>query len=395
MIPRFSRRFERDSSGLESLFTLSEKKDAISFAGGYPAEELFPKEELDAAFARRSELTDKSVYQYSSALGYEPLREKICEYSRNNGIDCDVENVMITQGAQQGINFLADLFLDVGDGMAVEAPTYIGALEAFAARSPEFFEIEMQEDGLNLDQLENVCRHHQLKLLYTVPDFQNPTGICMSLAKRRRLAEMASRYGFLVIEDDPYRELRYEGRQLPSVKSFDRTGNVVTLGSCSKILSPALRTGWLVADADLMNALKNLRLASDCNPSSVVGQMVDEYLEDNDINEHIAEINDLYRDRRDAMIDGLMRWLPEECTFTKPHGGFFIWVELPEDMSAQSLLDSYGDVTFIESSSLFPVSHRANCMRLNFTGVNEDEIEEGCRRLGEAVRETLYERVAE
>jgi DNA-binding transcriptional MocR family regulator len=394
MIPRFSKRFERDSSGLESLFTLSEKKDAISFAGGYPAEELFPKEELDAAFLKRSELTDNSVYQYSSALGYEPLRAKIRTYAKKNGIDCEIENIMITQGAQQGINFLADLFLDVGDGMAVEAPTYIGALEAFAARSPEFYEIEMQDDGLNLDQLEEVCKHHQLKMLYTVPNFQNPTGICMSLAKRKRLAKMASRYDFLVIEDDPYRELRYEGVGLPSIKAFDMSGNVVTLGSCSKILSPALRTGWLIADETLMNALKNLRLASDCNPSSVVGQMIDEYLEDNDINEHIEEINDLYRDRRDAMIDGLKRYLPEECDFTEPLGGFFIWLELPEDVVAQEILDNYGDVTFIESSTLFPVSHRRNCMRLNFTGVNDEEIEEGCRRLGDAIKETLYERIS-
>ncbi len=393
MLPQISQRFSRDMTGLKNLFALSERKDAISFAGGYPAKELFPKAALDQAFKARTSQSLADFYQYSSALGYLPLRQKLAQRAKKAGINCQADNIMLTQGAQQAISLLADLYLDEGDCMAVEAPTYIGALEAFQSRKPHFFEVEMQADGLDLDQLEAICQSYPLKLVYTIPDFQNPTGICMSLRKRQRLAQMAAEYGFLVIEDDPYRDLRYQGESLPSIKSFDQKGNVVFLGSFSKILAPALRTGWMIADPQIIGLARDLRLAYDCNPSNIIGQAIDEYLTHNDLEAHIAKINHFYQQRLQLMLTCLKQEFPAECHFTKPKGGFFIWVTLPKEYRAQDLLTSASEVTFVEGSELFVVSHQANGFRLNFTGVNEAQIKKGCRLLGQALKKMLRQQV--
>lgn len=390
MLPQVSQRFEQVESGLDDLFNLSNQQEIISFAAGYPATELFPKNQLDQAFVHRVKQVDQSYYQYGSVLGLDSLRQKLLVYvKQTQKIDATLAEIMLIQGAQQGISLLADLFLDVGDGVIVEGPTYVGALEAFKTRKPTFYEVSLQADGLNLDELEAILQQHPIKLLYTIPNFQNPTGCCMSVAKRQALVKLAQKYHFLIIEDDPYGQLRYQGQALPSIKSFDTTGNVVTLGSFSKILSPALRTGWLIAKPSLVKQLSNLRLANDCQPSNVVAEMIDQYLTDNDLAEHILRLNEFYYRKKETMVTALQQHLPQQCQFSNPDGGFFIWVSLPEHLDAKEVLQKNGLVTFITSEGLFACSRQKNHMRLNFSGVSEEKIVQGCQRLGQCLTEMI------
>ena len=390
MLPQMSQRFEQVQSGLDDLFNLSNQQEIISFAAGYPATELFPKAQLDQAFVQRATKVNNQYYQYGSVLGLDSLRQKLLAYvATTQQIDADLTNIMLIQGAQQGISLLADLFLDVGDGVVVEGPTYVGALEAFKTRKPTFYEVSLQADGLNLDELEVILQQHPIKLLYTIPNFQNPTGCCMSVSKRQALVKLAQQYHFLIIEDDPYGQLRYQGESLPSLKSFDTTGNVVTLGSFSKILSPALRMGWLIAEPSLVKQLSNLRLANDCQPSNVVAEMIDQYLTDNDLAEHILRLNEFYYRKKETMVTALQQHLPQQCQFSNPDGGFFIWVSLPEEIDAKVVLQKNGLVTFITSEGLFACSHQKNHMRLNFSGVSEEKIVQGCQRLGQCLTEMI------
>ncbi|MDN2452844.1 PLP-dependent aminotransferase family protein [Lactobacillus sp. UCMA15818] len=389
MIPTFSSRINQEPTSLDALFALSGRADLISFAGGYPDPALFPKKELNNAFESRIKNASAEIFQYRSVLGYEPLRQKIANYTKTTGTSCMPENIMLTQGAQQGIKLLAGLFLDDFDGVVVEAPTYAGGLEAFNEHKPTYYEIPMEDDGMNIDVLEETLEDNDIKLIYTIPNFQNPTGYCMSVEKRRRLAELASKYNVIVIEDDPYRELRYAGNSLPSIKSFDLTENVVTLGSFSKILSPALRCGWLVGAKEIVKQLSSLRLSYDCQSSNILLEGIDEYLEHNDLAAHISELRTAYQQKMDAMLTGLSENLPSECSFSKPKGGFFIWVDLPESLDARDLLNKTKKVAFLEGSSLFATSKEANHLRLNFTGITEEQIKEGCIDLGNTIKSAL------
>lgn len=386
MLPKISQRIIQEPSAMDELLALSSQCQRISFAAGYPAAELFPKKELEEAFVHRSQASKDDLYQYASVAGYGPLRKKLATKAQTTGItDIDENNICLTQGAQQGISLLADLFLDVDDGVVVEGPSYIGAIQAFESRKPRFYEMEMLNDGPDLDQLEEIVSSHSVKIVYTIPTFQNPTGVCMSVAKRRRLARMAEKYNFLVIEDDPYRDLRYQGKDLPSIKSFDRTGNVVMLGSFSKILAPALRVGWLVADQEVLDLVNKLRSASDFQPSNVTLQMIDQFLEENSLSAHIQRLRQVYGRRAATMQAALEEYLPQGCSYSRPEGGFFIWVTLPQGLSAGKLLQDGCPVTFIESSQLYAASQRADQLRLNFTGVSEEQIREGCQLLGQAI----------
>ena len=389
MLPNISQRFSQETSGLDDLFTLSTQKEVISFAAGYPATDLFPKKQLDNAFLKRTNKKTQQFYQYGSVLGADNLRSEILTKIALTKPQITLDNIMLTQGAQQAISLLAELFLDSGDGVVVEGPTYIGALEAFKLKQPTFHEVNLKSDGLDLDQLENIVKQYQIKLVYTIPNFQNPTGCCLSLAKRKRLAKLASRYNFLVIEDDPYRHLRYAGEDLPSIKSFDETGNVVSLGSLSKILSPALRLGWLIADQALIKQLANLRLALDCQPSNVICEMVEQYLSDNDLKAHLTQLNQAYQAKKETMVQCLKKYLPSQCQFTNPQGGFFIWVTLPKHIDSHQVLLKNKMVAFIESQGLFVVSQQKNHMRLNFSNVSDKQIKKGCQALGNCIKEML------
>ncbi|MFT8458670.1 MAG: PLP-dependent aminotransferase family protein [Liquorilactobacillus ghanensis] len=389
MLPKNAFRNSQKSSGLADLFSLSDQANTISFSGGYPDAALFPKKELQKAFQKRLTTAAPDLFQYRSVLGDLNLRQKLANYAQSLQIECSTEQIMFTQGGQQAIKLLASLFLNAGDGLAVEGPTYVGAIAAFNEYQPTYYEIPMEADGMNLDVLEEQLQTHQIKLIYTIPNFQNPTGYCMSIAKRKRLAQLAADYNALIIEDDPYRELRYAGQAMPPIKAFDKTGNVALIGSFSKILSPALRTGWVIAKRSIINDLANLRLAFDCQSPNVVLEAIDQYLTDNSLTDHIQQLRRSYQQKLATMLACLQKYLPDECHFSKPQGGFFVWVTLPAGLDAQKLLQLSKKVTFLPGSSMFVNSHEENHLRLNFTGVSLDEIQYGCQELGNLMRTAL------
>ena len=390
---KFAKRTQKTgNSGLEDLFAAS-GPNVISFAGGYPDRSLFPTQQLNQAFKHSFNSGDTELLQYASTQGYLPLREKIAARLRATGIPTRADNIMMTQGAQQGLDLVARLMLDPGDGLVVEAPTYLGALAAFNAYQPTYYEIPMQDDGMDMNALQRVLMSHKVKFIYTVPDFQNPTGVVMSVAKRKALIRLANQYDVMILEDNPYRDLRYDGKQLPTIKSFDTQGRVVYLGSFSKILSPRLRMGWLVAAPDLLQELLALKGGSDLESSNLTMHGIDAYMAENDLDAHITEIQNRYREKKNAMVAAMNRYLPAEAHFTNPDGGFFLWLTMPAgfDMGAfmkQHLLPE-SNISYVPSANLYATSAQVNGARLNFTGPTLEQIDTGIKALGDALKTAL------
>lgn len=390
---KFAKRTQKTgNSGLEDLFAAS-GPNVISFAGGYPDRSLFPTQQLNQAFKHSFNSGDTELLQYASTQGYLPLREKIATRLRATGIPTRADNIMMTQGAQQGLDLVARLMLDPGDGLVVEAPTYLGALAAFNAYQPTYYEIPMQDDGMDINALQRVLMSHKVKFIYTVPDFQNPTGVVMSVAKRQALIRLANQYDVMILEDNPYRDLRYDGKPLPTIKSFDTQGRVVYLGSFSKILSPSLRMGWLVAAPDLLQELLALKGGSDLESSNLTMHGIDAYMAENDLDAHITEIQNRYREKKNAMVAAMNRYLPDEAHFTNPDGGFFLWLTMPAgfDMGAfmkQHLLPE-SNISYVPSANLYATSAQVNGARLNFTGPTLEQIDTGIKALGDALKTAL------
>lgn len=390
---KFAKRTQKTgNSGLEDLFAAS-GPNVISFAGGYPDRSLFPTQQLNQAFKHSFNSGDTELLQYASTQGYLPLREKIAARLRATGIPTRADNIMMTQGAQQGLDLVARLMLDPGDGLVVEAPTYLGALAAFNAYQPTYYEIPMQDDGMDMNALQRVLMSHKVKFIYTVPDFQNPTGVVMSVAKRKALIRLANQYDVMILEDNPYRDLRYDGKPLPTIKSFDTQGRVVYLGSFSKILSPSLRMGWLVAAPDLLQELLALKGGSDLESSNLTMHGIDAYMAENDLDAHITEIQNRYREKKNAMVAAMNRYLPAEAHFTNPDGGFFLWLTMTAgfDMGAfmkQHLLPE-SNISYVPSANLYATSAQVNGARLNFTGPTLEQIDTGIKALGDALKTAL------
>lgn len=390
---KFAKRTQKTgNSGLEDLFAAS-GPNVISFAGGYPDRSLFPTQQLNQAFKHSFNSGDTELLQYASTQGYLPLREKIAARLRATGIPTRADNIMMTQGAQQGLDLVARLMLDSGDGLVVEAPTYLGALAAFNTYQPTYYEIPMQDDGMDINALQRVLMSHKVKFIYTVPDFQNPTGVVMSVAKRKALIRLANQYDVMILEDNPYRDLRYDGKPLPTIKSFDTQGRVVYLGSFSKILSPSLRMGWLVAAPDLLQELLALKGGSDLESSNLTMHGIDAYMAENDLDAHITEIQNRYREKKNAMVAAMNRYLPDEAHFTNPDGGFFLWLTMPAgfDMGAfmkQHLLPE-SNISYVPSANLYATSAQVNGARLNFTGPTLEQIDTGIKALGDALKTAL------
>ncbi|BDR58987.1 PLP-dependent aminotransferase family protein [Xylocopilactobacillus apicola] len=376
------------NSGLNDIFKTRDSQ-TISFAGGLPDNSLFPQKELAQAFHEVITNDDPSVFQYS-AEQLLPLRDKITQKMKRYGVNAKSEDILFTQGAQQALSLAAQLLIDKGDGIVVEAPTYVGALAAFDAVEPSFYEVPVDNDGMNIDALEHILKHHEVKMIYTIPDFQNPTGVVMSTAKRKAIVELANRYDVVIVEDEAYRDLRYTGTQLPTIKQFDTQGRVIYIGSFSKILAPAMRLGWLVATPKMRADLAALKGSTDIETSSLTMHAVNDYLAANDIDQHIDEVRNIYCQKKDLMYQALAENLPEEVEFNNPEGGFFIWLKLPNNFDTEEFLDQYllpeANVTFVPSKNLFTSKNVLNGARLNFTQPTDEQICEGCLRLGQALK---------
>ncbi|MDP4091914.1 MAG: PLP-dependent aminotransferase family protein [Bacillota bacterium] len=388
----FAKRMENiRASEIRELLKITEMPEVISFAGGLPAPELFPLVEI-AKISSEVILEDgRKALQYSTTEGYLPLREKIAErLHRVFKTTVSTDQILITCGSQQALDFIGKVFLNEGDVVFCESPSYLGALNAFRAYEPRFIEVPTDDDGMIPEELEKLmltCSRR--KLIYVVPDFQNPTGRTWSVERRKKLLEIAQKYGVVIIEDNPYGELRFEGEIPASLMSLDNTGTVIGLGTFSKIFCPGMRLGWIAADTDFIEKFVLVKQGADLHTSTTSQMQVNRFLEKNDIDMHIAHIKDVYRERRDTVIEAMEREFPRSVRFTRPNGGLFTWAELPEGLNARKLLEISLErkVAFVPGASFYACRPKDNTMRINYSNMPEDRIREGIKRLGEAIYE--------
>jgi len=394
------------SSIIRELLRVTQRPEIISFAGGLPASEVFPTERVREAC--RSALEDKAgmALQYGETEGYRPLREMIARHIARYGIKASEENILITTGSQQALDLIGKLLINRGDRVLVEAPTYLGALQAFSTYGAQYVSVPTDEDGLRVDLLEGPLRSGP-KFMYVLPNFQNPGGTTLSEPRRRALVQLAERYCVPIIEDDPYGQLRYEGEHLTPLVVLDRgrrprgedfnLGNVIYLSSFSKTLSPGLRLGWVVAPPDVIAKLAQLKQAADLHTSTFTQVIAYEVARENYLDEHVKKIRAVYRERRDVMLEALAREMPPEVAWTHPKGGLFLWVTLPEGIDANELFQEAlkQQVAFVPGESFFaPDCSRQEAnrhLRLNFSNANPERIREGIRRLSLAVKAHLRE----
>ena len=382
------------ASEIRELLKVIERPEIISFAGGIPDPALFPHAEIAAAYRRvlESNSLRPLALQYSVSEGWLPLREFICDLQNRGGIGATPDNVVITSGSQQGLEFIGKLLIGAGDLVVVTRPTYLGALQAFAPYEPRYLSVPVDDEGVLPAALEDAFRQNP-KFFYLVPDFQNPNGITTSLARRRAVIELAARYGVPVVEDAAYTDLRYDGEALPSLIALDaglagpgegyRPGHVLYAGTFSKTVAPALRVGWLTGPAEMVHKLVLMKQAGDLH-SSTINQIVLNEVVREIWPELTARLRAAYRVRRDAMLAALERWFPPGVRWTRPAGGLFVWLELPPEIDGTDLLAraiAEVNVAFVPGSAFHADRSGANTCRLSFSMVGPETIEEGIRRL--------------
>lgn len=377
-------------SFIRSILKTAADPEIISFAGGLPNPVSFPQEELLVSMERIVKTYGSSLFQYSITAGLPELRQYIADrYNRKFGLELDIDNILITTGSQQALDLISKVLLNTGDGVIVEKPSYLGAIQAFSQYQPVFYPVELTEDGLNTDQLELALKNH-VKFIYTIPDFQNPTGLSYSAGNRKRVCEILKKHEIVLVEDDPYGELRFdEGGRLPYIGA-GRLPNSILLGTFSKTVTPGMRTGFLIcSNKELLKHISIAKEASDLHTNIFSQYLIWDYLMHNDYDAHIAQIRQLYKEQAQAMTDAMDRYFPSTVTYTRPRGGMFLWVTLPKGVSALALFPKALEkkVAFVPGDPFYINARDTNTMRLNYTNADCRTIEEGIRRLGELLKE--------
>jgi 2-aminoadipate transaminase len=407
---RFAQRTQRmTSSVIRDLLKLTSRPDVISFAGGLPAPELFPIDEFRAAADKVLRDQGRLALQYSTTEGYAPLREMIVRHMARYGIVVGIDEVLITTGSQEALDLVAKVLINPGDKILTEAPTYLGALQAFTAFGADYVTVPADDDGLDTSKLEEGLRAGP-KFMYVLPNFQNPSGTTLPLARRLELIALADRYGVPIIEDDPYGQLRYEGDHIKPLVVLDAEGlhshdnghyrgNVIYLSTFSKTLAPGLRLGWVVAPHEVILRLSQAKQGTDLHSSTLDQMLAFEVARGGFIDRHVRRIRDVYRRRRDLMLECLQRAFPDPAMgvrWTHPKGGLFLWVMLPESIDTGDLLREAVEekVAFVPGTTFFPLGGGTNTMRLNFSNATEPMIEEGIARLGRAIQKRLVKQPA-
>lgn len=381
------------SSAVRDLFAAASRSDIISLSGGMPDVSLLPREALRVAAKAAIEDETAIALQYGPTPGRMETRETLASLVRDLGIRCKAEDVLITQGAQEALDLLAKTFIDPGDIIIAEGPTYLGALQAFSAYEPEVICIPFDEEGMRMDLLEEKLAElgrGVVKFLYTIPNFQNPGGVTMSMERRKRLLELAEEYDFLVIEDDPYGRLRYDGGHMIPLRAL--SDQVVYLGTVSKTFAPGLRVGWMIAPRDIIARVNLVKQGADLSGSIMNQLMVEHYFNDTAWKNVLQEFISTYKERRDAMIEALDEYFPKEASWTHPEGGFFVWVTLPEYVDTDSMLSVALEqgVTYTPGSGFYPDGERGkNSMRIAFCYETPDNIREAIRRLANVIEDRL------
>ncbi|MCR1863126.1 aminotransferase [Limosilactobacillus reuteri] len=387
---KYSKRVPADGTdAVGAILQAAADPKIISFAGGLPAPELFPVKEMKAAVDKVFEEHGQEAMQYGAAKGVTALREVIQQHVKEKeDVDSKLDNVLVTTGSEQALDLVGKAFVDPGDTVLVEQPTYLCALDVFRSYGANFASVEMDEDGMKMDALEEALKANpNTKLIYTVPNFQNPTGRTMTEERRKQLAELAEKYDVYVLEDNPYGEIRFAGQHVPAVKSFDKSGHVLYMSTFSKTLAPGFRLGWLVADKNVVNKLTVLKQSADLHTDNLAQFAVAQFFADNDVNAHVKEISALYGKRKDLMLEGIKKYFPEGVKYTDPEGGMFLWVEVPGVDDTVELFKECleHDVAFVPGDPFFAGEVQPGAFRLNYSNMKEDQIEVGLKRLGAAL----------
>jgi 2-aminoadipate transaminase len=395
------------NSTIRELLKVTQRPEVISFGGGLPAPEVFPVERFAEACHKVLAEHGAESLQYGATEGYQPLREMIARNMARYGILCRAENVLITSGSQQALDLIGKLLINPGDSVLVEAPTYLGALQAFNVYGAQYVSVPVDEDGLLTGQLESRLRAGP-KFMYVLPNFQNPAGVTLSEGRRHELILLADHYGIPIIEDDPYGQLRYEGEHLAPLVVLDREnlrrdncfalGNVIYLSTFSKTLAPGIRLAWIVAPKDVIGKLVQLKQAADLHTSTFNQFVAYEVARDGFLDQHVKLIRQAYRERRNVMLQALKEFFPPEVTWTHPQGGLFLWVTMPQGTDGQELFQAAlaEDVAFVPGDCFYANDSEEGCrhMRLNFSYSKPEQIKEGVRRLSLAVKTQLYQKHA-
>lgn len=398
---RYAQRTQRmKSSAIRELLKLTENPNVISFAGGLPAPDVFPVEEFTAACGTVLKEWGAEALQYGTTEGYTPLREMIARHTGRYGISVSTDNILITSGSQQALDLIGKVFINPGDRILVEEPTYLGALQAWNAYGAEYVTVPMDENGMVTDALENALRSG-VKFIYVLPNFQNPTGVTLSLERRKHLLKVADQYGVPIIEDDPYGQLRYEGENLPSIVylddefrkngSNDYAGNVIYLSTFSKTLAPGLRLAWVIAPTQVIKKLVQAKQGADLHTATFNQIVAYEVARGGFLDRHIWLIRRVYGERRNIMLDAMEELFPPGVDWTKPQGGLFLWGILPKGMNTTEIFKVAVErnVAFVPGASFYALGGGENTMRLNFSYANPEQIHMGIERLANVLKETI------
>ncbi len=409
MSTRWSERYARrlkwmTTSAIRDIFKYIQAKDIISLAGGWPEADLFPVDQIDEITHHVLKEMPHQSLQYGMTDGFTPLREAIADWMTELGVPAKVENIAITSGSQQALDLMGRIFLDEGDTVLVESPTFLGATQAFNAYGARYVTVPVTEAGTDPDALEQVLQEHKPKFMYLIPTFQNPTGVTMSLESRRRVVEIAAHYGVPILEDDPYSMLRFAGEPVPSLISLDSQrhpenaatgsyahGNVVYLSSFSKTMAPGLRVAWAVCPPEIGEQFVMAKQGSDLQTNALAQTIAYEFMRRGLLPDQIRRIRDTYLVRRNAMCDAIAEYFPPEVSCTRPDGGLFLWVTLPEEIDTVELLkEAIGyKVAFVPGAPFYVDGGGKNTLRLSYATVPPDTIREGIRRLGSLIQARL------
>ncbi len=387
----FSQRIKNTpSSFIREILKVTQKPEIISFAGGLPNPISFPQEELKVSMNRIATKYGDKIYQYSTTMGLDSLREYIVErYKKIWNMNIDIDNVIITTGSQQALDLIGKVFVNEGDKVMVEKPSYLGLLQTFCMYRADFIQTKLNDDGLDIEELKKVLKEQKPKVAYLIPNFQNPTGLTYTKENRKLVFEAIKDEDMILIQDDPYGELRFEeGERIPYIGLNESEKNIY-LGSFSKIVTPGMRLGYIIANKEIIKMLETAKQASDLH-SNIFGQyLISDYLYNNDLDKHIEKIKKLYKTQAGAMISAMEEYFPKNIKFTHPKGGMFSWVTIPEDKAVLDLFDKAiaKKVAFVPGHPFYVNPKKVNTLRLNYTNADCDTIKEGIKRLAQALDE--------
>ena len=384
------------ASAIREASKLAQNLKVISLAGGRPDPETFPANDIKEIVQNILTKDSARALQYSNTEGLSELRKCIIDYLEKDGIKGDLDNIVISSGSQQGLDLVGKVFLNPGDVAIVELPSYSSALDAFRSYGGELVGIPIDEEGMRMDLLEEKLtqlksKGEKVKFIYTISNFQNPAGLTMSLSRRKKIIEIAHKFNIFIIEDNPYEQIRFEGDPLPSIYSLDNIGFVISLGTFSKIICPGLRIAWILGNKEIIRKIVILKQAADLCTSMLNQLMVYEYIKFGNLDKNIKSNIEIYKKKSDIMLNALKKYFPPEVTWTKPQGGFFVFVTLPEYINADEMFKEAieENVAYVIGSAFFVNGKGQNTMRLSFSQSSMEDIEEGIKRLGKVIKKRI------